>query len=136
MSFNTYTEYNISVDSTSKKNLEKFILKNQIVDFLYHFVLYLVLSQSFNKMEVIDSTSLCISMNDIEKHSIVDSKQQKYVITYFIRENDHKYDKTSVMEIENIIKKKDIGLFISDILIKDKQNLFKQEKLENEQTKR
>lgn len=52
-----------------------------------------------------------------------------------MRENDHKYDKTSVVEIENIIKKKNVDLFISEILVKDKQNLFKDESLENDSTK-
>lgn len=98
-------------------------------------MIYSILSQSFNKAEVSDSTSLCITIDDIENQNIVDAKQQKYVITYFIRENDHKYDKTCIVEIEEILKKKDISLFISEILIKDKQHLFK-ESLENSQMKR
>lgn len=81
------------------------------------------------------STSLCITIDDIEKQSIVDAKQQKCVIAYFIRENDHKYDKTTIIEIEETIKKKDVGLFINEILIKDKQHLFTEE-LENDQMKR
>lgn len=105
------------------------------MDYLFHLVIYLILSQSFNKNEVAESTSLCITIKDIEKQSILDSKQQKCVITYFMRENDHKYDKTSVVEIENIIKKKNVDLFISEILVKDKQNLFKEESLENDSTK-
>ncbi|KAI9359359.1 hypothetical protein BD770DRAFT_362932 [Pilaira anomala] len=121
-------------DASAKKSLEKFILKNQCTDFLYHLVLYLVLAQSFNKAEVVDSTSLCITVDDIEKNNIADTKQQKYVIAYFIRENDHKYDKTFIIEIEENIKKKDIGLFINDILVKDKHHLFKEE-LDNAQTK-
>lgn len=95
----------------------------------------MVLAQSFNKAEVVDSTSLCITVDDIEKNNIADTKQQKYVIAYFIRENDHKYDKTFIIEIEENIKKKDIGLFINDILIKDKHHLFKEE-LDNTQIKR
>lgn len=116
--------------------MEKFILKNQCIDFLYHLVLYLILSQSFNKAEVAESTSLCITMDDIEKQSIVDTKQQKCVVTYFIRENDHKYDKTALVEIEDILKKKDIPLFIQEILIKDKTHLFKDEALDSPSTKR
>ncbi|KAI9268456.1 hypothetical protein EDC94DRAFT_600279 [Helicostylum pulchrum] len=121
-------------DTSAQKSLQKFILKNQCTDFLYHLVLYSVLSQSFNKTEVAQSTSLCITIDDIEKQSIVDAKQQKCVIAYFIRENDHKYDKTSIIEIEEIIKKKDVGLFINEILIKDKQHLFTEE-LDNDQMK-
>ncbi|KAI9485639.1 MAG: hypothetical protein EXX96DRAFT_592666 [Benjaminiella poitrasii] len=75
-------------------------------EYLFHLVIYLVLDQSYNKSEVSQSTSLCISLEDIENERIVDSKQQKYVISYFIRENDHKYDNTSVVEIEELLKKK------------------------------
>lgn len=124
------------LDGAAQKSLEKFLLKTQCIDFLYHLVIYTILSQSFNKAEVAESTSLCITIDDIEKQSILDAKQHKYVITYFIRENDHKYDKTSIVEIEDILKKKNIALFISEILIKDKQHLFKQEPLESSQTKR
>lgn len=122
-------------DPSSYKSVEKFILKNQLVEYLFHLVIYLILSQSFNKNEVAESTSLCITLEDIEKQNILDSKQQKCVITYFVRENDHKYDKTSVIEIENIIKKKDVDLFISEILVKDKQNLFKENALESDSIK-
>lgn len=36
----------------------------------------------------------------------MDTKQQKCVVAYFIRENDHRYDKTSVLEVEELLKKK------------------------------
>ena len=107
-----------------------------MVEFLYHLVIYLILAQSFNKSEVIESTSLCITIDDIEKQNIVDSKQQKCVITYFVRENDHKYDKTCILEIEEIIKKKDVALFVSEILIKDKQHIFRAEELDTERSYR
>lgn len=124
------------IDGSAQKSLEKFLLKTQCIDFLYHLVIYTILSQSFNKAEVAESTSLCITIDDIEKQSISDAKQQKYVITYFIRENDHKYDKTSIVEIEEILKKKKMSVFISDILIKDKQHLFQHESITSSQTKR
>jgi hypothetical protein len=127
---------NLLLDASAQKSLEKFLLKSQCIDFLYHLVLYLILSQSFNKAEVAESTSLCITMEDIEKQSIVDTKQQKCVVTYFIRENDHKYDKTAIVEIEEIVKKKDLKLFIEEILIKDKTSLFKDEVLDSPATKR
>ncbi|KAI7893397.1 uncharacterized protein EV154DRAFT_501861 [Mucor mucedo] len=129
-----YQAIQVFGDGSAKKSLEKFVLKTQCVDFLYHLVIYTILSQSFNKAEVAESTSLCITIEDIEKQAILDAKQQKYVITYFIRENDHKYDKTSIVEIEEILKKKNLSLFISDILIEDKQHLFKN--LTSPQTKR
>ncbi|KAI8382323.1 hypothetical protein BD560DRAFT_452915 [Blakeslea trispora] len=78
----------------------------QCIEFLFHLVIYLVLDQSYNKAEVSQSSSLCITLEDIEKQRIVDAKEQKWVITYFVRENDHKYDKTSVIEIEELLKKK------------------------------
>lgn len=111
-------------DTATQRSLEKYILKNQCTEFLYHLVIYLVLDQSYNKAEVGQSTSLCIKLEDIENQSIVDSKQQKCVISYFIRENDHKYDNTSVIEIEGLLKKKKLDKFISSILIQDKQHLF------------
>ncbi|KAL9547757.1 hypothetical protein MBANPS3_006002 [Mucor bainieri] len=111
-------------DATAQKSLEKYILKNQCTEFLFHLVIYLVLDQSYNKAEVSQSTSLCIKLEDIENQSIVDAKQQKCVISYFIRENDHKYDNTHVIEIEEMLKKKKLDQFIMAILIKDKQHLF------------
>ncbi|KAI8375615.1 hypothetical protein EDC96DRAFT_495935 [Choanephora cucurbitarum] len=97
----------------AKKSLEKYILKTQCIEFLFQLVIYLILDQSYNKAEVSQSSSLCISLEDIEKQRIVDAKEQKWVITYFIRENDHKYDKTSVVEIEALMKKKDLELFVT-----------------------
>ncbi|CAO3634288.1 unnamed protein product [Mucor fragilis] len=111
-------------DSAAQKSLEKYILKNQCTEFLFYLVIYLVLDQSYNKAEVSQSTSLCIKLEDIENQSIVDAKQQKYVISYFIRENDHKYDNTHVVEIEELLKKKKLDQFITSILINDKQRLF------------
>ncbi|KAG2214697.1 hypothetical protein INT46_000916 [Mucor plumbeus] len=111
-------------DTAAQKSLEKYILKNQCTEFLYHLVIYLVLDQSYNKAEVSQSTSLCIKLDDIENQSIVDYKEQKCVISYFIRENDHKYDNTSVIEIEELLKKKKLDKFITSILIQDKQHLF------------
>lgn len=69
-------------------------------------MLYIILDQSFSQAEVEKSTSLCIPAEDITKQSITDTKQQKCVISYFIRENDHKYDKTSVLEVDELLKKK------------------------------
>ncbi|KAF1807420.1 hypothetical protein FB192DRAFT_1022126 [Mucor lusitanicus] len=111
-------------DAAAQKSLEKYILKNQCTEFLFHLVIYLVLDQSYNKAEVSQSTSLCIKLEDIENQSIVDAKQQKCVISYFIRENDHKYDNTYVVEIEEMLKKKKLDQFIATILIKDKQHMF------------
>jgi hypothetical protein len=76
------------------------------MEFLFHLVIFSILDQSYNKAEVSQSTSLCITLEDIENQRIVDSKQQKCVIAYFIRENDHKYDKTSIVETEELLKKK------------------------------
>ncbi|EIE83617.1 hypothetical protein RO3G_08322 [Rhizopus delemar RA 99-880] len=75
-------------------------------EFLYHLVLYVILDQSYCQAEVEQSTSLCISAEDITKQNITDTKQQKCVVAYFIRENDHRYDKTSVLEVEELLKKK------------------------------
>ncbi|CAO0796168.1 unnamed protein product [Mucor circinelloides] len=111
-------------DDAVQKSLEKYILKNQCTEFLFHLVIFLVLDQSYNKAEVSQSTSLCIKLEDIENQSIVDAKQQKCVISYFIRENDHKYDNTSVIEIEGLLKKKKLDQFITSILVKDRQHLF------------
>ncbi|KAI8647624.1 hypothetical protein BD408DRAFT_327133, partial [Parasitella parasitica] len=93
-------------DTAAQKSLQKYILRNQCTEFLYHLVIYLVLDQSYNKAEVSQSTSLCIKLEDIENQRIVDTKQQKCVISYFIRENDHRYDNTSVVEIEKLLKDK------------------------------
>jgi hypothetical protein len=76
------------------------------MEFLFHLVIFSILDQSYNKTEVSQSTSLCITLEDIENQRIVDSKEQKCVIAYFIRENDHKYDKTSIIETESLLKKK------------------------------
>lgn len=98
------------LDSASRKSLEKYILKNQCTEYLFHLVVYSVLDQSYNKAEVGQSSSLCITLEDIEEQKITDAKQQKYVISYFIRENDHKYDNTSIIEIEALMKKKVNGI--------------------------
>ncbi|GAN05483.1 hypothetical protein MAM1_0093c04954 [Mucor ambiguus] len=111
-------------DAAVQKSLEKYILKNQCTEFLFYLVIYLVLDQSYNKAEVSQSASLCIKLEDIENQSIVDAKQQKYVISYFIRENDHRYDNTHVISIEEMLKKKKLDQFIASILIKDQQHLF------------
>ena len=97
--------YNNNIDEAARKSLEKYLLKNQCTEFLYHFVLYIILDQSYSRAEVEQSTSLCISTEDITKQSITDIKQQRSVIAYFIRENDHKYDKTGVLEMEGLLKK-------------------------------
>ncbi|KAK4517468.1 uncharacterized protein ATC70_000805 [Mucor velutinosus] len=124
-------------DAAAQKSLEKYILKNRCTEFLFHLVIYLVLDQSYNKAEVNQSTSLCIKLEDIENQSIVDAKQQRCVISYFIRENDHKYDNTYVVEIEEMLKKKKLDQFITSILIKDKQHLFRgQLPLSSEQIKK
>lgn len=68
--------------------------------------MYVILDQSYCQAEVEQSTSLCISAEDITKQNITDTKQQKCVVAYFIRENDHRYDKTSVLEVEELLKKK------------------------------
>ncbi|ORE22291.1 hypothetical protein BCV71DRAFT_241112 [Rhizopus microsporus] len=93
-------------------------------EFLYHFVLYIILDQSYSRAEVEQSTSLCISTEDITKQSITDIKQQRSVIAYFIRENDHKYDKTGVLEMEGLLKKKKLASFIDLFLLQDQQRLF------------
>ncbi|KAG1468267.1 hypothetical protein G6F56_003931 [Rhizopus delemar] len=77
--------------------------------------------------EVEKSTSLCIPAEDITKQSITDTKQQKCVISYFIRENDHKYDKTSVLEVDELLKKKKLKSFVNLYLVP--QNLFKETSL-------
>ncbi|KAG1171783.1 hypothetical protein G6F70_003820 [Rhizopus microsporus] len=111
-------------DEAARKSLEKYLLKNQCTEFLYHFVLYIILDQSYSRAEVEQSTSLCISTEDITKQSITDIKQQRSVIAYFIRENDHKYDKTGVLEMEGLLKKKKLASFIDLFLLQDQQRLF------------
>ncbi|KAI7902698.1 uncharacterized protein BX663DRAFT_510177 [Cokeromyces recurvatus] len=128
-----YKAMQLFEDPVTQKSLEKYILKNQCVEYAFHFVIYLVLDQSYNKSEVSQSTSLCISLEDIENERIIDSKQQKYVVSYFIRENDHKYDNTSVIEIEDLLKKKQLDKFVTNILINDKQGLFKGQALNYDQ---
>ncbi|CEP14447.1 hypothetical protein [Parasitella parasitica] len=124
-------------DAAARKSLEKYILRNQCTEFLYHLVIYLILDQSYNKKEVSQSTSLCIRLEDIENQSIIDLKQQKCVIAYFIRENDHRYDNTSVVEIEKLLKDKKLDEFITLFLIQDKQGLFShQTSLNSDQLKK
>lgn len=106
-------------------------------------MIYSILDQSFNKAEVAQSSSLCISLEDIENQKITDTKQQKYVVSYFIRENDHKYDNTCILEIESLIKKKvwtvekkilnqanllnnkELDSFVTRFLEHDKQHLYR-----------
>ncbi|KAG0918960.1 hypothetical protein G6F62_004991 [Rhizopus arrhizus] len=95
-------------------------------EFLYHLVLYVILDQSYCQAEVEQSTSLCISAEDITKQNIMDTKQQKCVVAYFIRENDHRYDKTSVLEVEELLKKKKLKTFVTLFLKQDHQQLFKE----------
>ncbi|KAI8988285.1 hypothetical protein BDF20DRAFT_317481 [Mycotypha africana] len=111
-------------DGSAHKSLEKYLLKNQCTDFLFHFVIYSVVSQSFSKDEVAGSSSLCIQPENIENEDIVDTKQQKNVISHFLEADDHKYDKSMVTEIEGLLKKKDLSQFITIIIGRDGQQLF------------
>ncbi|KAI9272559.1 hypothetical protein BY458DRAFT_160286 [Sporodiniella umbellata] len=122
-------------DETARKSLEKYVLKNQCIEFLYHLVLYVILDQSFSQTEVEKSTSLCIPAQDITQQKVIDMKQQKFVIAYFIRENDHKYDKTSVVEVDELLKAKKLKAFVNNYL--SSQTIFKESPLiDNEETRK
>ncbi|KAI8883928.1 hypothetical protein K501DRAFT_86326 [Backusella circina FSU 941] len=101
-----YQSIQLFKDDGSKKKLERYVLKTQILEFIYHLVLYLVLEQSFNKKEVDESISLIVSTNEIEQQTVKDDKKQKSVIEYFLKVENHQIDKTLVILLMQHVEKK------------------------------
>ncbi|KAI8993432.1 hypothetical protein BDB01DRAFT_326341 [Pilobolus umbonatus] len=113
-------------DKTAKKKLEKYILKDQGNDFLFHLVIYSVLNQSYSQSDIEQST-LDILPADIENSVTMDAKDRKRVIDTFVQSNDHRYDKSDIIQFSQLLQEKKLKELIDEFIVQTKGQLFTKE---------